>query len=125
MSQVSHEAPFVSTRSEQPRTWAGLAEGSEHATHYLHLLAFPCDKCKGPVIRGWIGTREDDIARETGITQIGAVCLSCGYRPEALIAPIGASQFRPVPWEYTIEKKSEAIEPVGTALPVESPIPQR
>ncbi len=121
MSQVSsvHEGSIVSPRSSQPRTWTGLAEGSERATHYLHLLAFPCDQCKGPVILGWIGTREDDIARETGIREVGAVCLSCGCRPEPLIAPVEACQFRPVQWEWTIEKKPEAKQPGGDPLPAE------
>lgn len=127
MSRVSlvHEPPFVSPQSMQPRTWAGLAEGPEHATHYLHLVAFPCEKCRGPAILGWIGTREDDISRETGIREIGAVCLSCGCRPEAPIAPVESCQFRPVQWEWTIENKPEEIEPGRKALRVDAPIPQR
>src|SRR5260370_35354250 len=85
MSPISSvdEAPRISPRSLQPRTWAGFAQGAERATHYLHLSAFPCDQCKGPVIRGWIGTREDDIARETGINEDGAGCISRGRRPES------------------------------------------
>ncbi len=119
MSPISSvdEAPRISPRSLQPRTWAGFAQGAERATHYLHLSAFPCDQCKGPVIRGWIGTREDDIARETGINEVGAVCLSCGCRPESPSAPLEACQFRPVQWEWTIEKKPKAIEPGGDSLP--------
>ena len=120
-SQVSsvHEAPMVSRRSSQPRTWAGLAEGAQRATHYLHLSAFPCEQCKGPVILGWMGIREDDIARETGIRTLGAVCLSCGRRPEPQIAPVEACQFRPVRWEWTIETKPEAIQPGGDPLQAE------
>jgi hypothetical protein len=113
MSHISlvNEASIVSPRSSQPRTWGGsLVQGAERATHYLHLLAFPCDKCKGPVILGWIGTREDEIARETGIKGVGAVCLSCGCRPETLIDPLQASHFRPVQWEWKVEKTLDATD---------------
>jgi hypothetical protein len=113
MSDISlvHDAHIVSPRSSQPRTWDGsLVYGAERATHHLHLMAFPCDKCKGPVILGWIGTREDDIARETGIKGVGAVCLSCGCRPETLIDPLQGCHFRPVQWEWTSQKKLEATD---------------
>lgn len=122
ISLILHEAPDVSPRSSQPRTWAGtLVEPAERATHYLHLVAFPCEKCKGPVILGWIGKREDDIARETEIKEAGAVCLSCGSRPEikTRIDPLEVHHFRPVEWEWTIDKKSDALECGGDPLPAE------
>jgi hypothetical protein len=49
-------------------------------THYLHLSAFSCGECNGPVISGAGSTRETEIQRETNIRQIGSVCLSCGKR---------------------------------------------
>ena len=124
MSQIAliKKALVVSARSSQPRTWAGTLVGAaEPATRYLHLAAFPCDKCKGPVILGWIGTREDDIAKETEIKEAGAVCLSCGARPEPTtrIDPLEVCHFRPVEWEWTIEKKPDAIEPGADALTAE------
>jgi hypothetical protein len=122
MPQISliDEPPVVSFRSSPPRTWAGtLVTASERATHYLHLLALPCEKCKGPVIFGWIGTRQDDIAKETETKEIGAVCLSCGCRPETLIDPSKGRHFRPIEWEWIIEKKSPATEPGGDPLPAE------
>jgi hypothetical protein len=48
--------------------------------HYLHLSAFTCDECDGPVISGSRSTRESEIEKETNIMQIGSVCLSCGKR---------------------------------------------
>lgn len=91
------------------RTWAGnLVRRQEHSTHYLHIYAFPCDKCNGPVIVGSLGTREDHLSKETAITDIGAVCLACGRRPERIIGPSVGHSFRPVEWEMP-------IHPAGTA----------
>lgn len=122
MSQISliSEAPVRSGRTSPPRTWAGtLVKAAERATHYLHLVAFPCEKCQGPLILGWIGTREHDIAKETEIKEAGAVCLSCGFRPgtKTRIDPLEACHFRPVEWEWTIDKKSDATESGGDPLP--------
>lgn len=96
-------------RASEARTWAGsLVRPREHSTHYLHTYAFPCEKCNGPVIVGSLGTREDDLSKETAITDIGAVCLACGCRPERIIAPSIGLSFRPVEWEWQ-------IQPAGTA----------
>jgi hypothetical protein len=124
MSQIStiKKALVVSARSSPARTWAGTLVGAaERSTQYLHLAAFPCEKCKGPVILGWMGTREDDIAKETEIKEAGAVCLSCGARPEPAtrIDPLEVRHFRPVEWEWIIEKKPDAIEPGTDALTAE------
>jgi hypothetical protein len=112
MSQValSNEVPRASGRYSPPRNWAGtLVKAAERATHYLHLMAFPCEKCQGPVVAGWTGKREDDITQETDITGVGAICLSCGSRPEALIDPVHASRFRPVEWEWMVPNNSPAV----------------
>ena len=122
MSQLSliNEAPVGSARTSPPRTWAGtLVNATERATHYLHLMAFPCEKCKGPVVAGWTGTRQDDITQETDITGMGAICLLCGSRPEALVDPSKACHFRPVEWEWMVENKPAAVEPSGDPLPAE------
>jgi hypothetical protein len=114
------KAPAGPGRGYSPRTWAGaLVTAADRTTHYLHLMAFPCEKCYGPVVAGWIGKREDDITKETDITGMGAICLSCGSRPEALIDPLQACHFRPVEWEWMIQNKPEALEPNGDPLPVE------
>ncbi len=49
-------------------------------TNYLHLSAFACDECDGPVISASRSTRETEIQRATDIRQIGSVCLLCGKR---------------------------------------------
>lgn len=122
MSQISliNEAPVGSGRTSSPRTWAGTqVEAAERAAHYLHLMSVPCEKCKGPVVAGWICKREDSIAKETESTGIKAICLFCGSRPEALIDPLLARHFRPVEWEWRVENIPAAIEPNGDPLPGE------
>ena len=37
-------------------------------THYLHLCAYTCVACNGPVISGSFTTRETEIQRETDIS---------------------------------------------------------
>ncbi|HEV3041932.1 MAG TPA: hypothetical protein VHA33_29490 [Candidatus Angelobacter sp.] len=99
------------------RTWAGnLVRAQERSTHHLHLYAFPCDKCNGPVIVGSLGTRVDDLSQETAISQIGAVCLVCGYRPETITGPSVGHSFRPVEWEWTIRRPATAADADGDSL---------
>jgi hypothetical protein len=68
-------------------------------TQYLHLSAYSCDKCKGPVIAGSLAFREDEISKETDIRQVGALCLSCGYRQQKAAQPGLTRDFPPVLWE--------------------------
>ena len=117
---LSNETPLGSGNTSQPRTrtWAGtFLKGPERATHYLHLMASPCEKCKGPVVAGWVCRREDDITRETEISGIIAICLACGARPDALIDPLGACHFRPVEWEWKLESKPAALDSHSDSLP--------
>jgi hypothetical protein len=67
-------------------------------THYLHLSAFTCDECDGPVISGSGSTRETVIQRETNIRQIGSVCLSCGKRYVGLPASGVVRHMAPFEW---------------------------
>lgn len=116
MSKISlSEGSSASAR----RTWAGnLVSIAAHAKHYLHLYAFPCDKCNGPVVVGSLGTREDDISNETAVSEIGAVCLACGVRPETMIEPLAGHRFRPVEWEWVIRKQA-AADSAGDSLTTE------
>jgi hypothetical protein len=99
------------------RTWAGnLVSIAAHAKHYLHLYAFPCDKCNGPVLVGSLGTIEDAISKETAIKGIGAVCLACGCRPETMIEPLAGHSFRPVEWEWEIRKQPTEADSGGDSL---------
>ena len=75
--------PIVNTRMMPPMTWNGTLVGpAETATHYLHLTAFPCQKCNGPVIAGSLGTRHDVITQEPEIRDHG---------------------FRPIEWRWAIK----------------------
>ena len=66
---------------------------------YLHLSAFPCDVCSGPVLSGSLAVRENEISRETDIRAVGAICLSCGHRQSQARAPGGTRYFPPVRWD--------------------------
>lgn len=66
---------------------------------YLHLCAYACDKCNGPVVAGSLAVRENEISKETDISQVGAICLSCGHR-QTKVAELGITrQFLPVEWQ--------------------------
>jgi hypothetical protein len=67
--------------------------------HYLHVFAYSCDKCGGPVISGSTGVRENEISNETDIREVGAICLSCGHRQANATAPGGTRNFPPVQWD--------------------------
>jgi hypothetical protein len=66
---------------------------------YLHLSAYSCDKCTGPVIAGFLTVRENEISKETDIRQVNAMCLSCGDRPISAAGTAGVRHFSPVEWE--------------------------
>jgi hypothetical protein len=67
---------------------------------YLHLSAYFCDKCAGPVIAGSLGVRENEISKETEIRQVGAMCLSCGHRQSEAKEPAVARCLSPLEWEF-------------------------
>jgi hypothetical protein len=66
---------------------------------YLHLSAYPCDECAGPVVAGSLAVREDEISKETDLRQVGALCLSCGHRQNKAAAPESVRRFSPTQWE--------------------------
>ena len=66
---------------------------------YLHLSAYPCDACTGPVITGSLGVRENEISKEVDIRQVGAICLACGKRPGIATEPASAHYSMPMEWE--------------------------
>jgi hypothetical protein len=65
---------------------------------YLHLTAYRCDQCRGPVVAGSLGTRETAIARETQISLLGGICLACGNRQDHLPDAGATRGFMPVEW---------------------------
>ena len=106
MSQIPElsDDPVVNSREMPPMTWNGALVGTlETATHYLHLTAFPCQKCNGPVIAGSMGTRHDIITRETDMRAVGAICIACGCRPEDILPSSVDQGFRPVEWPWAIK----------------------
>jgi hypothetical protein len=66
---------------------------------YLHLSAYSCDKCTGPVVAGSLAVRENEISKETDIRQVGATCLSCGHRQSKATEPTRTRRLSPVEWE--------------------------
>ena len=68
-------------------------------TQYLRLIAFRCDECGGPVVSGSTTVREKEISRETEIREVGAICLSCGHRPDRGVAHSDVHDFPPVLWD--------------------------
>ena len=82
---------------------------------YLHLSAYTCDVCTGPVIAGSLGVRENEISKETEISAVGAICLSCGHRQERASAAGRLRYFFPIEWETVSaikegQPKSEVVE---------------
>jgi hypothetical protein len=113
-AKVLEDVPKISARASMPRTWAGtVVKATERATHYLHLSAVSCEKCKGPVLSGWIGRRADDITSESEISKVPGICLSCGVRPEVETSRISVAvtHIRPFQWEWITEHILPAKEP--------------
>lgn len=112
MSQVPvvTDVPVAHARAKPPMTWNGtLAAAAETVTHYLHLSAFVCAQCNGPVIAGFMGTRHDDISKETDIRNVGAACLACGFRPEIPLEPSVEHSFRPIEWNRTVQNRAQPL----------------
>ena len=65
---------------------------------YLHLSAFSCDQCAGPVVAGSLAVRENAISKETDIRDVGAICLSCGHRQSKATEPGLTRNFPPMQW---------------------------
>jgi hypothetical protein len=87
----------------KPLTWEGHTVNYEKLPkHYLHISVSRCKKCQGPLIGGWAGTKNRDIERETEITPMGLMCLSCGAKPERTAPRDAELFFRPVEWEGEI-----------------------
>jgi hypothetical protein len=68
--------------------------------HYLHLSAYACDTCAGPVIAGSTAVRENEISKETDIRRVGTpICLSCGHRQETATEPARVRHLLPISWD--------------------------
>ena len=67
--------------------------------HYLHLCAYLCDECAGPVIAASTTVRENEISKETDIRHVGAICLSCGHRQDKATEPGRVRHLLPIAWD--------------------------
>jgi hypothetical protein len=65
----------------------------------LHLSASLCEKCKGPVVSGWLGVREGEITKEIEVRRFGGVCLACGNRQDKVDDADIVRHAPPVEWE--------------------------
>ena len=75
---------------------------------YLHLSAYLCERCEGPVVRATLAVRENEISNESGIREVGALCLSCAHK-QNVAGPRGFTrQFPAVEWEPTLKAESGA-----------------
>jgi hypothetical protein len=66
--------------------------------HYLHLSVYRCDKCQGPVVKGSVAVRENEISKETEKLEIGAICLSCGHRQDPTAGAARVRHLLPMDW---------------------------
>ncbi len=66
--------------------------------HYLHLSVYRCDKCQRPVVTGSLAVRQNEISKETEKQEIGAICLSCGYRQNAATEGTHPRHLMPMEW---------------------------
>jgi hypothetical protein len=78
---------------------SSLFQGLPMKKQYLHLSAYSCDKCHGPVVSALLAVRENVISKETDIRQVGASCLSCGHRQPSVNKMAVVRHFSPVEWE--------------------------
>ena len=76
-----------------------ISKETQMRKQYLHLSAYPCDTCAGPVVAGSLAVRENEISKETDIRQVGAICLSCGHRQSEATEPAHVRHLPPMQWE--------------------------
>lgn len=87
---------------------------------YLHLSAYACESCNGPVVAGTLAVRENEISKETDIRPVGAVCLSCGHRQTKAIGQAVTRVFPPAEWQ-SAQIRPPVDAPIAIVL---APIPQ-
>jgi hypothetical protein len=76
---------------------------------YLHLSAYPCDMCAGPVVAGSLAVRENEISKETDIRPVGSICLSCGHRQSTATEPALARHLLPMEWAPVDAVKASSL----------------
>jgi len=81
--------------------------------HYLHLSVCRCDKCHGPVVTGSLAVRQNEISKETEKQEIGAICLSCGYRQNTATEGTQARHLMPMEWPSADAIKTGNLPPLS------------
>lgn len=76
-----------------------MCSGAPMRKQYLHLSAYSCDQCDGPVVAGSLAVRENEISKETDIRALGEMCLSCGHRQHHAGVANFTRHFLPVEWQ--------------------------
>ena len=76
---------------------------------YLHLAAYRCDNCGGPVIAGSFAVRESEISKETDVRPVGAVCLMCGHAQNKMTEPGITHHFPPVEWGHAGTRQARTL----------------
>jgi len=67
---ATNNGSAIQAKATLPMTWNGtMMDAADTETYHLHLSAFLCEKCKGPVITSLLGTRHDQISKETDIPE--------------------------------------------------------
>lgn len=95
-------------------------------TQYLHLCAYPCERCRGPVVAGSLAIRESEITKEIDIRYLGAVCLCCGNKQDTKTMPI--RHFFPAEWDLSFrgiedgERGRDAHQGTTTAADLSLPM---
>jgi hypothetical protein len=64
--------PLLVISPPRRRVASGCCRGHKLSIQYLHLSAFSCDNCRGPVVSGWLAVRESEVSKETDVRQVGA-----------------------------------------------------
>jgi hypothetical protein len=88
-------------------------------TQYLHLSAYPCEKCRGPVVAASLGIRETELTREMDVRHIRAVCLFCGNQQTTRTTPV--RDFFPAEWDLSFRGIPDP-PPTIDASPTPSPL---
>jgi len=70
---------------------------------YLHVQAYSCDECKGPLISGSTGIRENEICRETDVREVGA--------------PVGTGQAKQPSWASPVTFHPSSGSEMGASAP--------
>jgi len=81
---------------------------------FLHLSAYPCERCEGPFVSGSLAVRESEISKESDLREVGCNLLVVLHKQSAAAARSVTRRFPAVEWEPSL-----TVESVETARRVE------